>query len=417
MQDLIFQLQILFISINNFIHQSVGNNEFASGLILAGFFGSIVYVAKSAPVNILNFIKKHSTTSITFKNSERSFHLLSKHLVDLGITKNSRALKVSDGLWGTGQAVKEVGYGSQLFFYNWYTPLIVTVHKEESNSERIKETLSIIKIGRSHKFFDEILEKIQRTEDDDKNTSFYESDGKSEKFITTQPTMDIEKLILPEKIKRELLINIDNFVKKEQWYIDNQIPYQLGILLYGPPGTGKTTIIKCLAGYLKRPVVLTNGVCSLEFSCKTSKNSIIVAEEIDTFGIDKRELESNSDVEKSKNNLTDDFIKEFRGAALGSLLTAIDGVIGNHGRILIMTTNDINKIDPALMRPGRVDLKICVDYLNEETFNSMMKKFFNNHSEVKGKVKPKTSPADLQNDILLGLSRGDLIKKYIQFDL
>lgn len=122
-------------------------------------------------------------------------------------------------------------------------------------------------------------------------------------------------------------------------------------MLYGPPGTGKTSFTQAIAGALKLNICYLN--LSGDRLCDDGLNralndapaqSIILLEDIDGIFI-KREYVDRNGITRSRRRVT------FSG-----LLNALDGIRSQEGRILFMTTNHREKLDPALLRPGRCDM-------------------------------------------------------------
>jgi chaperone BCS1 len=121
------------------------------------------------------------------------------------------------------------------------------------------------------------------------------------------------------------------------------IPYKRSFLLYGPPGTGKSSLAQALAGHFKLSISYLNLSDNIDDFCLNlllnlaPKKSIVLLEDIDCLF----EVRKNSE---RVNSIT------FSG-----FLNAIDGVRSQEGRIIIMTTNHKEKLDPALLRAGRTD--------------------------------------------------------------
>jgi len=327
--------------------------------------------------------------------------------------------------------------------------MLISLTKQETKTEYDKEEITIKKFGRSHKVFDDLIEQFsQKTEEDKNKTEIYCYDSYWQ-FVNKQPKRDLSTIFIEEE-KLELIKKaIADFDEKEDWYIEHGIPYQFGMLLHGPPGTGKTSLIRALAAYTDRSIsiIRTRDITKLEEVFQSLKeNTIVVIEDIDssgfTFPRDEDEdyeddeepiaerhdgkiaLEKIFKGEKKKKDTPsgsqfERIISNMNNIGLSELLNAIDGVISTHGRMLIMTTNFPENLDKALLRPGRIDLKLEIGYVNKELFDKFMLKFYPDMpKEVLNNVRlidKKLTGAILQGNLLEGYSYTDILKKYTDY--
>jgi chaperone BCS1 len=214
---------------------------------------------------------------------------------------------------------------------------------------------------------------------------------------------------------------LDRFTKRHGKFAIKGFTYKLGLLLHGPPGTGKTSMIKPIAQYTKRNIVTVSlgkiktnqelldtmfdlkfQVESLDLPVKMSfKDVVFVMEDIDcaTSIVKTRSKRSSKDDENTISSLLDplrfskeelEFFgpKKKDGCTGGSSSSSgndqlnlsglfnVDGVIDCPGRIVIMTTNHSEKLDPALVRPGRVNKKILLSYMSPFQVQKMIGYFY-----------------------------------------
>jgi chaperone BCS1 len=98
-------------------------------------------------------------------------------------------------------------------------------------------------------------------------------------------------------------------------------------------------------------------------------------------------------------------IKDASVCTLSGILNAMDGMFSANGRILIATTNHIEKLDAALIRPGRIDLKLEVGFVNEEILREFFTHFFPKEKVPDGiAIKDGITVAQLQGMVLSGNS-------------
>ncbi|XP_024991470.1 protein HYPER-SENSITIVITY-RELATED 4-like [Cynara cardunculus var. scolymus] len=164
--------------------------------------------------------------------------------------------------------------------------------------------------------------------------------------------MDVEK-------KEELMEDVDMFIKRKDYYRRVGKAWKRGYLFYGPPGTGKSSLVAAMANRLKFDIYdldLREVQCNSDLRrllIGTKSRSILVIEDIDcNIGLQSREFN------KETANTDDDKI------TLSGLLNFIDGLWSSCGdeRIIVFTTNHKDRLDPALLRPGRMDVHLQMSY-------------------------------------------------------
>lgn len=393
------------------IFETIQSNQLLmTGLGLSGA-GIITFWVKDVPRSIYAFLKRELTTELIITSQNIVFHNLLKWIEKNYKNNSFRKLKLTNGRWGYEDATTtSIGYGYHYIKYK-KTILFINLFKETANqTANDKETLTIVKFGRSRKLFDELINEIKTLDVDMTKTKIYKMED-NWMYVKDQKKRSLDSIFI-EKEKKDMLVNnLSRFINKEQWYIDNGIPYQLGILLYGAAGTGKTSLIKAISGYLNYPVYYLSPKKLSKIECAMSTLSdkcIVVIEDIDSNCLTHSR-------EKKVNSEENTMIEEFSTISLSEILNSLDGMFSAHGRILIATTNHIENLDSALIRPGRIDLKIEIGFVNSEILISFIKNFYPNNKIDFNiinniKLKPNISVAMLQNMVLQGNSENEIIE-------
>ena len=196
-------------------------------------------------------------------------------------------------------------------------------------------------------------------------------------------------VILDEGIAENIVNDVKDFLTSGEWYHKRGIPYRRGYLLYGPPGSGKTSFIQALAGELDYNICILN----LSENNLTDdrlnhlmnhipNRSILLLEDVDA-AFNKREQTND----QGFNN----------GVTFSGLLNALDGVASAEECITFMTTNHPEKLDPALLRPGRVDYKVMIDNATEHQVKRMFLRFYENEEELCEKFLAKYRKLNMQH--------------------
>ncbi|KAL4601395.1 hypothetical protein ACB092_11G269800 [Castanea dentata] len=207
--------------------------------------------------------------------------------------------------------------------------------------------------------------------------------------VTFEHPASFDTLAMDSKKKEEIINDLIKFSEGKEYYAKIGKAWKRGYLLYGPPGTGKSSMIAAMANYLNYDIYdleLTTVKDNTELRrllIETTSKSIIVIEDIDCSldltGQRKKKKEQEKDEEKdpaSKMAIGEEESSSSK-VTLSGLLNFIDGLWSACGgeRIIVFTTNYVEKLDPALIRRGRMDMHIEMSYCGFDAFKVLAKNY------------------------------------------
>ena len=176
----------------------------------------------------------------------------------------------------------------------------------------------------------------------------------------------LDSVILQPGEKEHLLQDIESFRRSKQRYACLGVPYHRGYLFYGPPGTGKTSLVSALAANFELSIYSIN---LADFNDRTlmnavnqlTPNSVLLFEDIDCMNSSKARLPSNPSTSDRTQTLDDkENVADRNGVTLSGLLNVLDGFYAPTNVLFMMTTNRVETLDEALLRPGRIDYKLSL---------------------------------------------------------
>ena len=217
------------------------------------------------------------------------------------------------------------------------------------------ETVTLTTLYSQRHIFEELFTEAHRLAEQftEGKTIVYTSRGTEwQRFGDPRRKRPLESVILDKGVKERIVEDVKDFLNSARWYYDRGIPYRRGYLLHGPPGSGKSSFIQALAGHLDYNIAILNlserGLTDDRLNHLLTiipKGTLVLLEDVDA-AFSNRRVQSDAD--------------GYRGAnvTFSGLLNALDGVASAEERILFLTTNHVERLDEALVRPGRVDMTV-----------------------------------------------------------
>ncbi|KAJ7745365.1 P-loop containing nucleoside triphosphate hydrolase protein [Mycena metata] len=215
--------------------------------------------------------------------------------------------------------------------------------------------------------------------------------GPSQVWATVKHKMrrPLNSIILPEGVVDSLVADAQEFLSTENWYIEAGIPHRRGYLLYGPPGTGKTSTIYALAGALNLEIyslsLASNFVDDSYLQRAASaipKHGLFLIEDIDCAFPPREDDEDEEELialqmAGGRRRAPRHGARTTRSmVTLSGLLNVIDGVGSEEGKLFFATTNHIDRLDGALLRPGRIDRRVQYELATPPQAHALFNRFF-----------------------------------------
>ena len=363
------------------------NPYFSAGFGLIGV-GASLAILRRGVTSLSSFIRRRLVCSLELNSRDPLFNqvltILSKRIDSNGLLLNSSHFIAS---WNTkiGSFLLYPGQGTHFIKYNG------KIIKVERNRERAPlevtspfETLTLSWID-SHPrstaktLATEILKDAKQLSDEaerGKLLIYTNFANEWRAFGSPRRKRPIESVILSEDKKELLLEDLRKFLTNSKWYYDRGIPYRRGYLLYGPPGGGKSSLIHAIASHLEY------GICLLNLA----GDSIMTDDRLQHLlhSIPDKTFILLEDIDAAMANPNENrAISSSSRLSLSGLLNAIDGVAAAEERVIFMTTNYQNRLDPALIRPGRIDFSLELSQATKDQAVSMFARFYPDSYELK----------------------------------
>lgn len=385
-------------------------NPVFAGMVSAGALGAAVYQIRALPKTLWKLFSSQFVLTLRVHHDDKAYRDLSKWLSKHADGKKARRVQLTalynpvddkmETIVTPGPGWHRIREGKRTFF----------VHREvrEPGPDAVMgqrtETMTLYTMGRDPSVYMDLAQTTAKIYDDPNALSIFTANT-SGGFVAAgkRTKRPLDTIDIPVEMKKKITDKIDEFLASRESYAAKAIPWRLGILLEGVPGSGKSSLVVALGAYVDRSIYLINpSIMEKDSQVQDALNNagagLVALEDVDSIpALHKRRLDDNGVMEKLDK-------EKDGGLTLSGFLNAFDGVASHEGRILILTTNHADVLDPAVTRPGRIDLRINIGVMEAPEIVSMFTRLNPGQTITETEAQPWVGlpPAEVQNMLLDG---------------
>lgn len=392
-------------------------NEFLSGGLVLLLATSLLALCRKVPGKLWVWLLRRVTVTVDVSNDDPLFGWLSLWLAENPYSKRARSLTATSERdeYGRGaigpvdnneelpQVLLTPAPGNHILRFNRRFIWLTRERKDAAPSKdesllslRAREVFTLRLIGRRQSVAKELLEDARAVamKRRQRKVEIFSANWDYWQRVDERDQRPLSSVFLPSGVMENARDDIAKFFTSQAWYSERGIPWRRRYFFYGTPRSGKTSLICALAGHFRMNLYILNlggpyltDDHLMTLLSKVPNRSVVLMEDIDAAF---NQRDKSDDV---RNKLT------FSG-----LLNALDGAGSKDGSLVFITTNHVERLDPALIGSGRVDYREEFTHATAEQANKMFLAYFPEAKSADGfgdKVEAmKISMADVQNHLI-----------------
>lgn len=349
--------------------------------------GGLGVYLRAIPLRLWFWLVGQTTMTITVKDDDAAFVWVKEWFLEQKFITRIRSVDLDTTL-RREQTALIPAEGRHWFWYRG-RPFRVDSHRSEDKrgwSSTRTEWLIFRTCGRKQSFLKKFVADIVACHERSValSSSLYIRDDDYWMRVEGYTPRSLDSVILKAGEKECLVQDIEKFKGAQERYRKLGVPYHRGYLFYGPPGSGKTSIVSALAGHFGISIYAVNLTDFNDKSLLKAINdvpakSLILFEDIDCMKTGKARPDEEGAAKEAANGSTE--AQDRLGVTLSGLLNVLDGFSAPENMLFVMTTNKIDALDRALLRPGRIDYRLFFGDVLEEQKIELYRRFFPNTSE------------------------------------